>query len=445
MGKIVSAKSSFRKGHLEQSITGVVVRLTLELAIILIAAKIAGELLERYLRQPAVLGELGVGILIGPYALGSVPLPWFGPLFPLFGSGGRDVLPISQVLYTIAQLAIMVLLFKVGLDTDFRQFFRYGPSAAIVAIGGVIFPFLFGVYATVLFGYAQAPSDPAALFMGVIMTATSVGITARILADLNKLNQPEGITVLGAAVFDDVLGILILTIVISVVDQGRVSVGEVAGLAGKALGFWVALTGIGILVSRPLSRFILSFRVSGAGVALALGLAFLAAVVAESAGLAMIIGAYSMGLALANTDVSPAIRRDFSAIYEFLVPVFFVVTGMLVNYRLIGDALLFGAVISLLAIISKVLGCGLPSLLVGFNLRGATRIGLGMLPRGEVALLVAGIGLARGVVGNSLFGVAVFMTIVTTVIAPIFLVPAFQSGGSGLRREEKDPRENHNP
>ncbi|MBI4338849.1 MAG: cation:proton antiporter [Chloroflexi bacterium] len=420
---------------MEQELTERIVHLVLQLAIILVAAKVAGELCLRILKVPPVLGELVAGIIIGPFALGAISLGSFGALFPTPHSDGATAagIPLSPELYAIAQVASIVLLFAAGLETDLKQFLRYAGPASLVASGGVLLPFVLGAGATVLFGFTQSWMEPEALFMGAIMTATSIGITARVLGDLGRLDSPEGVTVVGAAVLDDVLGIMMLTIVVGISASGSVSPGGVAIIGGKAIGFWIALTGLGILVSMPVSRLLGWFKVPGAELALALALAFLGAALAEGFGLAMIIGAYSMGLALSQTRLARELEEPITAVYHALVPVFFVSMGMLVNVPAMGSALLFGLVISALGIIGKLVGCGLPALATGFNLRGAMRVGVGMLPRGEVALIVAGIGLARGVVEQDLFGVSIMMTVVTTLLAPILLVPLFQRGGEGHR------------
>ncbi|MBI4307774.1 MAG: cation:proton antiporter [Chloroflexi bacterium] len=426
---------------MEHDLTARVTRLVFELAIILAAAKLAGEVCQRYLKVPPVLGELVAGVAIGPYALGALPVPGLGPLFPPLAAapGAPALVPVSSELYAIAQIASIALLFVAGLETDHRQFFRYAGPATLVAAGGVITPFVLGNVATVFFGFARSFTDPHALFMGAILTATSVGITARVLADLGRMDSPEGVTVLGAAVIDDVLGILVLTIVVGIVSSGSVSLAGVGEVAAKAVLFWVVLTGLGFLLSQYISRFFLSFRTAGAALGLALAVAFLASGLAESFGLAMIIGAYSIGLALSDTPLRHHIEVSIQGFYHALVPVFFVVMGMLVNVQATTGALLFGVVITLLAIIGKVLGCGGPSLAVGFNARGALRVGVGMLPRGEVALIVAGVGLTRGVVNETLFGVAILMTLVTTLLAPPLLMSAFKAGGSGRRSSADAP------
>ena len=421
----------------EPELLETVTHLVLQLAVILILAKLGGEVFTRFLKLPAVIGELLVGVAIGPYALGDIinlgtiiPGSDLGKLFE------KPLVPteaISPELFSISEIAVIVLLFVVGLETNLSQFLRYAKPGSVVALGGVIAPFLLGAYATVFFDYADGIGDAKALFMGAAMTATSVGITARVLSEREKLATPEGITILAAAVIDDVLGILILTVAVGVADTGGVSAKDILVVAAKALGFLVVWFGGGLLVSRYIAKFIMSLRVIGGGIAISLGLALLASGLAESFGLAFIIGAYATGLALSKTEIARVMEEPFSALYNALVPIFFVVQGMQVDVTAFGGVIGFGIVLSLLGIVSKVLGSGLPALGLGFNAIGSARIGFGMLPRGEVALIIAGIGLSKGVIGVELFSVAIFMTIVTTLLAPLVLVPLFARDVPGTR------------
>ena len=410
--------------------------LVIQLAVILAAAKVGGEICERYLKIPTVLGELAMGTLIGPFALGGVAIFGLGPLFSI--RDGNDALPVSLELFSVSQIAAVVLLFTAGLETDLKQFRRYAAPASIVAIGGVVAPFALGAGATMLLKPAGLEGDTllyAALFMGAVMTATSVGITARVLGDMHKLDSPEGVTIMAAAVVDDVLGILVLTVVVGIATPGEeLSASGIALIGAKAVGFWLTLMIGGILASKYISRAFESLRVSGASVALAMALALLASGLAESFGLAMIIGAYSIGLALSDTHLKEKIERPImEGLYPALVPVFFVVMGMLVDVSAMGGTIVFSLIITLLAIISKVVGSGLPALAVGFTKAGSMRVGIGMLPRGEVALIIAGVGLSRGVIGSEMFGVSILMTVVTTFMAAVLLTPAFRKGGPGRR------------
>lgn len=418
----------------------VVAELILLLSIILIAAKIGGEVSERYLKIPPVLGELGAGILISPFLLGGIH--WFGgsPIFELPHEGN---LPVEPQLFFIAQVAAVVLLFEAGLETDRPQFIKYIRPATAVAAGGVFLPFAMGFAATVVLGFASMDSIQdmiPAMFVGAIMTATSVGITARVLADIRRLDSPEGVTVLAGAVVDDVLGIIILAIVVGIAEEGTVTASSIGVIFLKAVGFWLGLMIIGSIVARYISQLVLWFKSAGGAVALALALAFVASAVAEIYfGLAMIIGAYTIGLALSSTELKHQIEQPMRQINNFMVPIFFVVIGMQVDFTAFGagdtslaSAVVFAVVLTSFAVISKIVGSGVPALFVGFNRIGAWRVALGMLPRGEVALIVAGIGLTSGVIGQDIFGVAIVMTVVTTVLAPVFLIPAFR-GGSGLK------------
>ena len=416
-----------------------VAMLVAQLAVILVAAKLGGEIAERFLKVPAVIGELSVGILIGPFALGGVDIPGVGPFFYYDTGGTHDSVgvPISPILHSISEIGAIVLLFMAGLETDLRQFLRYSGPASLVALGGVVAPFAFGVGATVLLGYADGLDDPKALFMGAVMTATSIGITVRVLGDLRRLDTPEGVTTLAAAVLDDVLGIIVLTIVVGIGASGEISLTSTSLVAARTLGFWIALTVVGIALSRHLSNIIIRFNVSGAAVALGLGVAFLAAALADVAGLAMIIGAFSIGLALSGTELAHRLETPLSGVYAFLVPIFFVVTGMMVDVGELGAVWQFGLVLTALATVGKVFGSGIPALFADFNRHGALRIGVGMLPRGEVALIMAGIGISNGIIENDLFGVTIMMTLATTILAPIILARIFKEGVPGTRSAQR--------
>jgi len=429
--------------ELDQLANGVTLKVMvvlLQIAIVLAAAKLCGAIAEA-VNIPGVLGEVGAGMLIGPFALGAYLLiPIHGHWLPLFPpppivDTGRPVWPTSQELWMMAQLGSVVLLFVVGLHTNLEQFRRFVGPATIVAIGGVVVPFFFGAWATAYF-MDEPWTSGQALFVGAVMVATSVGITARVLSDLRKLDTPEGTTIIAAAVVDDVLGILVLAIV-AAIARAEVSLNQILWIAVKAIGFWIALTGIGFLVANRIEALFNSIRYSGARLGLALALCLICSGIAEVFGLAFIIGAYSIGLALSRTRMAHRLLEDLEPINDFIVPIFFAAMGMLVDFRAMGGTIEFSIVICVLAIIGKVLGCGLPAWGTGFNLIGAFRVGIGMLPRGEVALIMAGVGLAGGIITPSMFGVAILMTLVTTVIAPLVLVPAFNRGGSGLRRGEE--------
>ena len=420
--------------------TEAITRLVLQLGVILLAAKLAGEICERYLQVPSVLGELTAGIIIGPFALGGLDIPALGSLFEHASSAteqGGFSIPVSEGLWSIAQVGAIILLFMAGLETELRQFLRYAGPAALVAAGGVVLPFVLGVAITLALGFADSLTDPRALFIGAVSTATSIGISVRVLGDLRRLDTPEGVTIIAAAVLDDVLGIIILTVVIGISVTNEFSASSVGLITLKTLGFWVALTGVGILLSKHISTLFGRFRVSGAALALTLGLAFVSAALAEMFGLAMIIGAFSIGLALSGTELANRLNEPLRGVYAIMIPIFFVVMGTLVDVTALGSVWVFGLALTAVAVIGKVGGSGIPALFTGFNRQGAFRIGIGMLPRGEVALIMAGIGLSHGIIGSDLFSVTIMMTIVTTLLAPLILSRSFSSGVSGTRVETR--------
>ena len=411
--------------------------LVLQLAVILFSARVAGRLFEK-IRMPAVLGEIIAGLVIGPYCLGSVPIPGF--INGLFAPAVD--FPVSIELYSFATVASIVLLFLVGLETDLNTFMRYSLAGTVVGLGGVVVSFLLGNIAAVLFsrmffdlnlGFA----DPVPLFMGTVSTATSVGVTARILSEKRKMNKPEGVTILAGAVIDDVLGIIVLAIVFGIIKSGRVDIGTVSLVAVKAVAIWLGFTALGLFFAARISTFLKKFRSRSTIALMAFALAMLLSGVFEKSGLAMIIGAYIMGLSLSKTDLAFMIQDSLSILYQFFVPIFFCVMGMLVDLHVISnpDVILFGLCFTAVAVISKVLGCSVPALFLNFNPHGAMRVGLGMIPRGEVAMIMAGLGLASGILSQDAFSVIVIMTFLTTLITPPVLARALERDQKVLRKD----------
>ena len=407
-----------------------------QLAVIIIFAKVFGEIFYRFFSLPPVLGELSAGLLIGPFALGGLEIFGLGPLF-VNESTAHSNSPISTELLFLSQIAAVILLFEIGIETNREQFKKYALPATFVAIGGVFLPFTLGFFATIWFGYASTNSINdmvPALFMGAMLTATSVGITARVLSDLNALESKEGSTIMASAVLDDVLGVIVLAVVVGIVEKGEISAFSLSLIFLKAIGFWLGLLIMGSLASKYITSFISHFKVSGAKISLSLALALLAASIAEHYfGLAMIIGSYTIGLALSGTDLRHSIEKPLSNINAWLVPVFFVVIGMQADFISLwannNNLLLvisFIVVITFFATISKVLGCGVPALLMKFSRKEAWRVGVGMLPRGEIALIIASIGISYNVIDQELFGVSIIMIIITTILAPILLYKSYK-------------------
>ncbi len=415
--------------------------LVIQLALIIVTAKLLGYVFSRYLKQPRVLGELAAGMLIGPYALGALRVPALhGAVFPL----AEGTLPIAPELYGFATVASIILLFLAGLETDLPTFLRFSATGSAIGFGGAVASFVLGDLTAVLFlPEVTTFMDPSALFLGTLATATSVGITARILSERRKMASPEGVTILAAAVLDDVLGIVTLAIVVGIakvrLDGGTVEWGRIGIIAAKAFGFWIGCTVIGILIAPRLTKGLKRFRSMEIVTTVAFGIALFLAGLSELAGLAMIIGAYVTGLALSQTDVAHELRENLQGLYSFFVPIFFCVMGMLVDFSALRGVLVFGLIYSAVAMVAKYIGAGIPAYLSGFTLRGSFRIGSGMQPRGEVTLIVAGIGLSAGAIGQDIFGVAIMALLISTIAAPPLLIASFR-GAAGYRKEVPDDR-----
>ncbi len=437
------------------SLTQRMMVLVIQLGVIIFVARIGGRLFERF-KLPGVLGELCIGILIGPSLLGGVPLPFLKGveqgLFHVVASLGSGTTPVSPELYGICTVASIILLFMAGLETDLGLLMRYAWAGTLVGIGGVVFSFVIGnLMGVLLLPYIMEGSfgvlHPACIFLGVMSTATSVSITARILSEKKKIDSAEGVTILAGAVIDDVLGIIMLAIGMGVVGVASASKGidwgKIGFIAAKSLGIWLGATALGIIGARYIGGALKRMGEAAQVAIMALGLALIVSGLFEEAELAMIIGAYVLGLSLSRTDISQVIREHLHPLYLFMVPIFFVVMGMMVNVRLLLDPriLIFGLIYTGGAVLAKLLGCGSMTLLCHFNLRGALRVGLGMVPRGEVALIVAGIGISKGLISQEVFGVAILMTLLTTMLPPPLLVRAFRSNASGLRKSAPQPPE----
>lgn len=422
---------------MEEGIASVMANLVLQLGILIFAVRLIGKLFKK-IKVPTVLGELLIGVVIGPFALGGISLPGFPQgIFPLNSAS----LAVSPELYSFSQVASIILLFASGLETDLKLFLKYSVAGGVIGIGGVVFSFVLGDLVGVLLLHTNF-MDVRCLFLGIMSTATSVGITARILSDKKKMDSPEGVTILASAVFDDVLGIILLAVILGVVavlngTGASISGVEIAKIAGKAFGIWLVFTALGLIFSKQIAKFLKFFKHSYDFSICALGLGLLLAGVFEKQGLAMIIGAYVTGLSLSSTDIAPIIQERIRGLYDFFVPIFFAVMGMMVNVgeMLSKEVLIFGAIYTVVAILAKVFGCAFPAMLMGFNFKGGLRIGCGMIPRGEVALIIAGIGLTAGILDEKLFGVVILMTLVTTLIAAPFLNFSLSLPGRGTRKE----------
>lgn len=425
-------------------ITEQVSALVLQIGIILLAVRVFGKLAKKA-GLPSVLGELTAGIIIGPYALGGLSLPFFPDgIFPL-ALTETHTLAVSLELYAFATVASIILLFSSGLETNLKMFLRYSFAGGFIGISGALLTFVAGTLCGVIL-FSTTFWDPRSLILGVIAATTSIGISARTLSELKKMDSPAGVTILTASVIDDVVWIILLAVVFGIVSimDGQsgngFSAAAVALLAGRVFGIWLGVTVLFLLCSKLIASFLKIFKNSLDFSVLALGFALILAGLLEKQGLALIIGAYIAGLSLSKTDVAPVIQERIKGLYEFFVPMFFAVMGMMVNVMEViqPPVLIFGTIYTLAVMLSKLIGCGVPAILFGFNHRGALRVGAGMSPRGEGALITCGIGLSIGVLSNEHFSAAVFMIFLTIVISPMLLTMAFKLPGKGTRKPAKN-------
>lgn len=390
----------------------------LALAFAIVCAKLAGALVER-LGQPAVLGELIVGIAAGNATL----------------LGGPDLSGVAsnETLTVMAELGAVLLLFHVGLESTPKDMLSVGARAGLVALIGVVTPMLLGFGV----GAFLRPRDSWMLhaFLGAMLAATSVGITARVLKDADSLRTPFARIILGAAVIDDVLGLVVLAVISGIISAtatgGTLSAAAIGAIVAKAIAFLVGALVVGSLVSPRLFRGALALGTRGVVLPLAIGLCFVSSYLALLAGLAPIVGAFAAGLVLEDVHFKdhasrgePPLHESLEPLIALLVPVFFVRMGMLVDLRSFASSsvLGFAALLTAAAIVGK-LACGL---VAPKGVSGLT-LGLGMMPRGEVGLIFAGIGAklvlsGRPVVDTATYAAAVFMVVATTVLTPPLLL-----------------------
>ena len=373
--------------------------LLLSLLIIYISARLLGELAAR-LGQSAVLGELLAGILVGPSVLGFVAT--------------------TPTLHLLGEIGVILLLFEVGLESDLHSFLRVGTSAFLVATIGMIVPFALGYG----IGHWVSMSPLQAVFVGATLTATSVAISARVLSDLGALHSHEGKIILGAAVIDDILGLIVLSVVVGLAEAGSVSwsaVGRSAGLAFLFLGSSVLL---GIRYAPVFSRLVSRMNTRGAATIAAVTFALLMGYLADLLYLAPIVGAFAAGLILTRTEQHAHVREVIKPVADVFVPIFFVLVGAAVDLSRLnpfhpGNApiLLLAGGLTAVAILGK-LAAGLGAVREQVN-RWA--VGVGMIPRGEVGLIFAGIGLSSHIIAEGQYAAIVTMVALTTLFAPILL------------------------
>lgn len=383
-------------------------QLLLVLAVLLTTAKLLGALAQRF-GQPAVLGELVAGMILGASVLNVLN-------------------PGDPVIHALSELGVIVLLFEIGLHTDLRAMAKVAGTATTVGLVGVILPFALGYYAaSTILGFDRIP----ALVCGAALTATSIGISARVLSDLGQLESREGQVVLGAAVLDDVVGLIVLSVVSSIALGGTWTTSGVAVTTGLAIGFIVVALTLGRLLARPVFSSLRTVRTSGTLGVVALAFAFFLSSLATTAGSAMIIGAFAAGVILHGTSERAEIDRAATTIGHFLVPVFFATVGASVQLSAFLDprTLAAGGLLIVVGVIGKFAAAYAPWRFDG----NKKLIGVAMIPRGEVGLIFAQMGLSTKAITPAIFSALTLMVMVTTFMAPPLLAIIGRAQPPGTR------------
>lgn len=422
-----------------------ILQLLLLLSAIVLIAKLAGAISLR-LGQPAVFGELLAGLLLGPTVLDVLGTPLFsnvevagegslGNLLSAAGQGGAGHrLVLSVILKDLADIGVILLMFVAGLETELEKIKTVGGAAFWAAVGGVILPLGFGA----LFSYYWGLGGLESIFVGTILTATSVSISAQTLMELGALRTKEGTAILGAAVIDDVLGILLLSVVVALSSEGLNSagLGSLFWITARMTGFFVIFWFIGRRFLEPAAARFSRLPASQPLLAFVLVAAFLYSWGAEyMGGVAAITGSYMAGLLLGQTRFKKQIDGGIHPVtYSLFVPVFFISIGLEADARPLLKEPAFMIWIISIAITAKALGCFLGATLAGFAPLEALRVGVGMISRGEVGLIVASYGLAHDIIDRRIFSAMVIMVLATTVVTPLLLTRVFPK--RKLRRAE---------
>lgn len=381
--------------------------------IVILAVLLAGEASKR-VGQPAVLGQLLVGVILGPALLG-----WLEP---------------TPLIKEMSEIGVLLLMFLAGLETNFDDIRRSAMAATLVAVGGVVLPLVAGWGVAAAWGYETS----TAIFMGVLLVATSVSISAQTLRELGQLHTKPGVTVLAAAVIDDVLGIIVLSVALGALGG---TAGAGGGHGGDPVGLLlikiVAFFAVGGLVGwkvlPPIVRWVSRLQSSVALLSVAFAIVLGFAVAAETAGMAGIIGSYLAGLMLSLTEFRERLTHEMEqTAFSFFVPFFFVSVGLTAKFTgLSGGFLGFVAILVLVAVVTKIIGGGLGALLGGFNRHEALGVGVGMVARGEVGLIIAAIGMERGLLTADLYTATVIICLLTTLVTPLLLKVVFSKKSAG--------------
>ena len=392
----------------------VFIHIIISLSILLFSAKIFAEIFQR-IKQPVVLGELLAGIIVGPYALGGLPL-----------FGDEPLVVLDETIKYIGELAAIIILFIAGLEITPREFLRGGMASFTVGAVGVIVPFSVGFVVLSIYGLDSFET----LLIATALTATSIAISIQVLTELGKMQSKEARLILGAAIVDDILAIAILSVVVTMVQSGDTTaqIMDIAFIILKILGlFAVLLISAIFLIPRILHREKLwrsKGSIEGITTAIFFGIAGIAAYV----GLSPIVGAFAAGMAVASTKLVKQVEEYAHKLQFIFAPLFFAIIGAQVDLRGVNlEVLVISGIIVVIAISTKLVGCGLPSLIFLKDKKGSMRVGIGMISRGEVGLIVAGVGVTSGVLSTDIYTSIIIMVATTTIITPIWLKKSFKN------------------
>jgi len=389
------------------------IHVIISLSLLLFTSKIFAELFHR-IKLPIVLGEILAGIIIGPYALGGLPL-----------FNGEPLVILDETIHHIGELAAIVILFVAGLEITPREFLRGGASSFTVGALGVIVPFFIGYILFSLYGLEALET----LLIATALTATSIAISIQVLTSLGKMQTKEARLILGAAIVDDILAIAVLSVVLTMVQTGNTTpdIMEITFLILKILGLFVALlVGSVLIVPRILHRERL-WKSQGSIEGITTAIFFGGAGIAALVGLSPIVGAFAIGMAVASTRLIKQVEEYVHKLQIIFAPLFFAVIGAQVDLRGINlEVLLLAGILVSIAIVTKLLGCGLPSLIFLKDKSKAMRVGIGMISRGEVGLIIAGVGATSGVLSGDVYTAIIVMVAVTTIITPVWLKKVYQ-------------------
>ena len=389
------------EAHFIETIIGV--------GILLFAAKLMAELFLR-LKLPIVLGELIAGMIVGPFALGGLQI-----------IDGKQLLQINDEIKILGEMGAIVILFMAGLEMTPKEFLKGGKAAFVVGTLGVVIPFFIGLAVFQLFGFDALQS----MLIATALTATSIAISIQVLSEFGKLKTPEARLIIGAAIVDDILAIAVLSVVTSIAgsDGGvdNIDITEVTITILQVLGFFAIMLIVAVVVIPKVITPRL-WKAKGSVEGIATAAFFGAAALAGSIGLSPIVGAFAVGMALSTTKVFEKIENYVGKIGLIFAPLFFAIIGAQVDLRAVDlNILALSAVIVVVAVTTKLFGCGLPAMYFLKSKQKGLRVGIGMISRGEVGLIVAGVGITAGILTSEVYSTIIIMVVVTTIITPIWL------------------------